>query len=97
MLRDPFGHQVLAAGVDIDRAVGLLLHIDVDDVREIGQGRIALIDQTHGLIARIGAVLKAFDLDIELGDLVDQAIDIAGLAGDLIVEAGPRCSTCVAI
>ena len=50
-----FVDEILAAVVNRDRAVGLLLRGDVDELREVRQGLVALIGQADRLISGLPA------------------------------------------
>ena len=57
-----FEHQIIAAGKDRHGAVGLLLSFDVDQLRQVASGRIALVAQADGIAGRSAAPFGVGDL-----------------------------------
>ena len=75
LLRLRSENQVVAAGINRHRAVGLRDDVDVDQVRELRQVFASLVGQTDGRAAWPIAPLGLRDLRVEAADLLDELID----------------------
>ncbi len=64
-------HQVIAAGIDRDFAVGLCLDVDADQVGEAIEGLLLLIGQSDRRVVRVAAG-RVGNLCVESGDLVNE-------------------------
>ena len=70
----------------LTRAARLLLRLDVDQLRELLERQVALIAQADGVAARFASPFGRRDLDVQLGDALQQAIDVGRRRSDLLVQ-----------
>ena len=86
LLRGALVDQVVAAVIDGNGPVRLGVDLDADQLRELGDGLIALVGQAVGAAGRCSAAGDVGDLGVELRDLTGQAVDLRRHAADLAVD-----------
>src|SRR2546430_1608111 len=78
-------HEKIAAAIDGNVAGGLLESFDVGNFGQLVQVFGAAVAKADGVAAGGAAAFKLHDLQIELGDVGEQVVNVGGTAHDLLV------------